>query len=125
MVIFGNDGFRSKFGEKYMTLEFLIAFAKSLATYHNKYLNNNPILIGRDTRITGNIIENIITGVLNYNGVNVVSAGIIPTPGLSSSLEGNNYSLGIMITASHDPPQNNGIKLFKRTIFLKSTLHLY
>ena len=113
MKIFGNDGFRSKFGEKYMTLEFLIAFAKSISNYHIKYLKSTPVIIGRDTRVTGNIIENLITGILNYNGVNVVSAGIIPTPGLSFSLKDNNYSLGIMITASHDVAQNNGIKLFK------------
>tara|TARA_Y100000590_G_scaffold101747_1_gene115582 strand:+ start:33165 stop:34484 length:1320 start_codon:yes stop_codon:yes gene_type:complete len=110
--VFGSDGFRSKFGEKYMTIEFIIAFARSISYFHIKNLNNVPVLIGRDTRISGNIIENLISGILNYNGIDVVSAGIMPTPGLSFSLKEDKYSLGIMITASHDKAQNNGIKLF-------------
>ena len=60
MEIFGSDGFRSKFGEKYMTIDFLIAFAKSISNYHAKYLKNTTVLIGRDTRVTGNIIEKLI-----------------------------------------------------------------
>lgn len=114
-VIFGSDGFRSKFGEKYMTFEFISAFANSISNYCIKNELNPPVLIGRDTRGSGIVIENAIASVLNYTGIDSRVVGIIPTPGLSSILENNKYSLGIMITASHDPAANNGIKLFSST----------
>src|SRR3989338_7454746 len=112
MKIFGDDGFRSTFGEKYMTLEFLLAFAGSVALYCRKKKTGAPVLIGRDTRDTGPVIENILTAVLSFGGVDTRCAGIIPTPALSSLLGMHAYSLGIMITASHDPANQNGIKLF-------------
>ena len=52
-----------------MTIEFIIAFARSISYFHIKNLNNVTVLIGRDTRISGNIIENLISGILNYNGI--------------------------------------------------------
>jgi len=112
MRIFGNDGFRSRFGDKYMTIGFLSAFANAVSNYLLKNKFDAPVLIGRDTRQSGIIIEKLITAIINYTGINTESAGIIPTPGLSSILQDGKYSLGIMITASHDPAQNNGIKLF-------------
>ena len=112
MLIFGNDGFRSKYGEKYMTLEFITAFSTSITKLYDTKLQKLPILIGRDTRNTGNIIQNIIISILNYYGIETVCVGVVPTPVLSSILSEGKYSLGIMITASHDPSENNGIKLF-------------
>ena len=61
MQIFGNDGFRSKYGEKYMTLDFMTAFTKAVSYIYNTKFNNEPILIARDTRFTGIVIQNIIT----------------------------------------------------------------
>ena len=112
MMIFGNDGFRSKYGEKYMTIEFINAFTKSLYYIHKKNYNREPILIGRDTRYSGKVIEDLITSTLNYYGIDTIVAGVIPTPTLSTLLLTGKYSIGIMITASHNKFDNNGIKLF-------------
>jgi|TARA_Y100000031_G_scaffold153748_1_gene199690 phosphoglucosamine mutase len=111
--IFGNDGFRSEFGKKYMTIDFLTAFSNALSYFLNNSNNNTyPVLIGRDTRESGKIIEKVISGVLNYFNINVILVGEIPTPGLSYLMSSGEYFLGIMITASHNPSSDNGIKLF-------------
>ncbi len=112
MPIFGDDGFRSKFGEGFMTQEFLTKFIISIA--HTQFIqeSDNPVLIARDTRQTGETISNLFSRLLNKAGINVVDLGILPTPGLSHALQHGNYSLGLMITASHNPAGDNGIKLF-------------
>ncbi len=112
MKIFGNDGFRSRFGHNYMTIEFLSAFSFGIIDYYRNKDYDLPILIGRDTRSSGLIIEKILVSIFNYGGINTVSAGIIPTPGLSFILKPELYSMGIMITASHNPYYDNGIKLY-------------
>ena len=112
MKIFGNDGFRSRFGHNYMTIEFLSAFGFGIIDYYKSKDYNLPILIGRDTRSSGMIIEKLLLSIFNYGGINTVSAGVIPTPGLSFILQSGKYVMGIMITASHNPHYDNGIKLY-------------
>ena len=117
MRIFGNDGFRSEFGKKYMTKKFLLAFANGIADYLSINSHAFPVLIGKDTRSSGNIIFDIVASTLCLRGVNIINAGIVPSPGLSAILNPNRYSLGIMITASHNPASDNGIKIFQNTGF--------
>jgi len=112
MKIFGNDGFRSRFGHNYMTIEFLSAFGFGIIDYYKNKNYDLPILIGRDTRSSGLLIEKLLVSIINYGGINTISAGIIPTPGLSFILKPELYSMGIMITASHNPHYDNGIKLY-------------
>jgi len=112
MKIFGNDGFRSRFGHKYMTIEFLSAFCFGIIDYYKNQDYVLPILIGKDTRSSGTTIEKLLLSIFNYGGINTVSGGVIPTPGLSFILRSELYSLGIMITASHNPHYDNGIKLY-------------
>ena len=109
MNIFGNDGFRCEFGSKFMTQDFITRFAHSITDVIN---NDKPILIARDTRGSGKIIENWISEVLIPSGYNIQMAGVLPTPGISHLLCNGDFSLGIMITASHNPFTDNGIKLF-------------
>lgn len=117
MQIFGSDGFRCKFGENFMTPNFICDFANAVGDFciNNELLN--PILIARDTRASGLIIEDLLSGVLHFKGIKVVLCGVIPTPGLSVAMELGEYSLGIMITASHNPYSDNGIKLFNAAGF--------
>jgi|ETNmetMinimDraft_2_1059921.scaffolds.fasta_scaffold04592_2 phosphoglucosamine mutase len=117
MKVFGNDGFRSKFGYKYMTIEFLSAFSFGIVDYYKNKDYDLPILIGRDTRSSGLIIEKLLVSIFNYGGINTVTAGIIPTPSLSFILKHELYSMGIMITASHNPYYDNGIKLYSNNGF--------
>ena len=114
--IFGDDGFRSKFGKGLMSKKNLEYFALSLSEYIFKNnLHKYPIIIARDTRLSGKYIEKLLTKIFILNGINVVQANILPTPGLSKLIELNKYACGIMITASHNPASDNGIKLFSKT----------
>ena len=112
MKIFGSDGFRSEFGTKYMTESFLSKFSKSFAEFCHEQQSLSSVVIGRDTRDSGNIIESIVSGVLSENGIDVTILGLISTPGLAYITKNSNFSYGIMITASHNPASDNGIKIF-------------
>ena len=110
--IFGDDGFRCKYGEKYLTKKFLINFSKSLAQHYKKKYKNPKCIIGIDTRDTGLKIYKIISKELLNLNIEVDFCGIIPSPGISYILKKFNFHFGIMITASHNSFEDNGIKLF-------------
>ena len=102
---FGTNGIRGVFDEDF-TLEFIHEMTLSVGTYFEK----GPILIGYDGRESSPLICKIITSSLNSIGIDCNVAGIIPTPCLEYAVKSLGYSGGIMITASHNPPQYNGIK---------------
>jgi len=102
---FGTNGIRGVFSEDF-TLEFIHDMTLALGTYFEK----GPILIGYDGRESSPIICKIITSTLNSIGIDCNVAGIVPTPCLEFAVKTLGYSGGIMITASHNPPQYNGIK---------------
>ncbi len=105
MPLFGTNGIRGVFG-KDLSLDFLVNITRSLAAYYKK----GPILIGRDGRNSNNIMFNIVTAVLNSDGLDTVDAGMLPTPCLQYATKRNEFNGGIMITASHNPPEYNGLK---------------
>jgi phosphomannomutase / phosphoglucomutase len=105
MPLFGTNGIRGVFG-KDLTLDFLVDVTQSLAAFYKE----GSILVGRDGRNSNNIMFNIVTAVLNSNGLNTVDAGIVPTPCLQYATKKNQYEGGVMITASHNPPEYNGVK---------------
>ena len=105
MPLFGTNGIRGVFG-KDLTLDFLVDVTHSLAAYYN----DGTILIGRDGRNSSHIVFNIVTAVLNSNGIDTVDAGILPTPCLQYATKKNKFKGGVMITASHNPPEYNGVK---------------
>jgi len=102
---FGTNGIRGIFSEDF-TLEFVHDMTLALGTYFEK----GPILIGYDGRESSPIICKIITSTLNSIGIDCKIAGLVPTPCLEYAVKSLGYSGGIMITASHNPPQYNGIK---------------
>jgi len=102
---FGTNGIRGVFSEDF-TLEFVHDMTLALGTYFGK----GPILIGYDGRESSPIICKIITSTLNSIGIDCKIAGLVPTPCLEYAVKSLGYSGGIMITASHNPPQYNGIK---------------
>lgn len=114
MKIFGSDGYRSKYGEKYLTDEYINRFAKSV-TKVKPLIGKKAILIARDTRKSGILIEKKIIKIFCKYGIDTFRAGIIPSPCVSSLLKSKKFSLGIMITASHNPAEDNGIKLFSKS----------
>ena len=103
---FGTNGIRGVFSED-LTLEFVHDMTLAIATYFKK----GPILIGYDGRESSPIIAKVVCSTLNYAGLDCNNAGLVPTPCLEYAVKKLGYFGGIMITASHNPPQYNGIKL--------------
>jgi len=106
--IFGTDGIRGRFNEE---ITYSLAYKVGYALGTNLE-NNNPILIGRDTRISGDILLHAITRGINASGKKFINLGICPTPAIPLLIKQENLSSGIMISASHNPPEYNGIKIF-------------
>ena len=102
---FGTNGIRGVFPDDF-NLEFIHDMTLSIGNYFEK----GPILIGYDGRDSSPLICKIITSTLNSIGINCNIAGLVPTPCLEYAVKSLGYSGGIMITASHNPPQYNGIK---------------
>jgi len=102
---FGTNGIRGVFDEDF-TLDFIHDMTLAIGTYFQK----GPILIGYDGRESSPIICKVVTSALNSIGIDCNVAGIVPTPCLEFAVKKLGYSGGIMITASHNPPQYNGIK---------------
>ncbi len=106
--IFGTDGIRGRFNEEITySLAYKVGYALG-STLDKK----NPILIGRDTRISGNILLQAITQGINDSGKQFINLGICPTPAIPFLIKHENLGSGIMISASHNPPEYNGIKIF-------------
>ena len=103
--IFGTDGIRGKFNEE---ITYSLAYKVGYALGSNLD-NNNPILIGRDTRVSGDILLQGLTKGINESGKEFINLGICPTPAIPCLIKQENLSSGIMISASHNPPEYNGI----------------
>jgi len=104
--LFGTNGVRGVFSEDF-TLEFVNELVMSLAAYFQK----GKILVGYDGRHSSPIIAKIVSSALNYSGLDCYMVGLVPTPCLEYATKKLGYDGGIMITASHNPTQYNGIKL--------------
>ncbi|MFB5630392.1 MAG: phosphoglucosamine mutase [Nitrosopumilaceae archaeon] len=102
---FGTNGIRGIFGQDF-TLEFIHDITLCIAEYFKK----GPILVGYDGRDTSPIIAKIVCSTLNFAGLNCNNAGLNPTPCIEYATKKLGYSGAIIITASHNPPQYNGIK---------------
>ena len=108
--IFGTDGIRGRFNEDItFSLAYKVGYALGLTLE-----KNNPILIGRDTRISGDILLKAITTGINASGKKFINLGICPTPAIPFLIQQEKLSGGIMISASHNPPEYNGIKIFNK-----------
>lgn len=103
--LFGTNGVRGIYGRE-LTLPLVIDLTYSLATY----FKTGPIVVGFDGRNSSPILSNIVSAVLNSGGLDVMMAGQIPTPCLQFAAKTKKLRGGIMITASHNPPEYNGIK---------------
>lgn len=111
MELFGTDGVRGKAGS---FLDSFLAMRLAMAAgiyFKDKSLTNN-ILVGKDTRRSGYMIENAIVSGLTSIGYNVIQIGPMPTPAIAFLTEDMRCDAGIMISASHNPYYDNGIKFF-------------
>ena len=106
--IFGTDGIRGVFNKEInYSLAYKVGYALGLILE-----NKNPILIGRDTRVSGDTLLQAITAGINASGKKFINVGICPTPAIPFLIREKKFSSGIMISASHNPPEYNGIKIF-------------
>ncbi|WOO39823.1 phosphoglucosamine mutase [Rubellicoccus peritrichatus] len=111
---FGTDGIRGAVGGDLMNVDFLRRVGYALADFLIKHNHAKPVtaVIGRDTRASGEAFEKAICEGLCVAGVHVIRLGVVPTPAVSMSTRDLRADLGIVLTASHNPSSDNGLKLF-------------
>ena len=114
MTLFGTDGIRGTAGEYPMTPEFTCSLGRVLAQNLLKQSPNPLVLTAKDTRSSGHSLEMALITGLSSQGVLVESLGVMPTPGLAYTVSQTPAQAGIILTASHNPACDNGIKLFDK-----------
>ena len=111
--LFGTDGVRGKANIHPMTAEMALKIGAAAGRYfRNDGSNGHRVVIGKDTRLSGYMFENALTAGLTSTGMNVLLLGPIPTPAVGLLTTSMRAGVGIMISASHNPHHDNGIKFF-------------
>ena len=114
-MIFGTDGIRDIGGSGLLSCDSVDRVGTAILRYLQKKGVSQPcVLLGRDTRESGPEIESLLTRSLQRGGVQTLHAGVVPTPAISVLLAQGYADLGLMISASHNPFGDNGIKLFQQ-----------
>jgi phosphoglucosamine mutase len=109
---FGTDGIRGKVGEAPITPDFVLRLAHAVGRVLKRTEERPTVLIGKDTRISGYMLESALESGFNSAGVDVVLLGPLPTPGVAYLTRAQRASLGVVISASHNAYPDNGIKFF-------------
>jgi len=112
MKLFGTDGIRGKANHYPMTGDIAYEVGRAAAYVLGKKNGRNKILIGKDTRLSGYMLESALTSGICSMGMNVVLVGPMPTPGIAFVTRSLRVDAGIVISASHNPYDDNGIKFF-------------
>ncbi|MGN6346741.1 MAG: phosphoglucosamine mutase [Candidatus Nitrosocosmicus sp.] len=108
--LFGTNGIRGVYGNDLST-EFIIDVSYAIGSFFNK----GPIVLGHDGRVSSFAISKIVGSVMMSLGIDVYNMGLTPTPCLQFTVKNSNFEGGIMITASHNPPEYNGLKPISRS----------
>ncbi|MEK7486654.1 MAG: phosphoglucosamine mutase [Planctomycetota bacterium] len=113
MSLFGTDGIRDRAFTHLLSLENLFQIGQGIALFLKKHTSSSlpRLLIARDTRYSGPLIQSQLVCGLLAQGIRVIDGGVLPTPALSVLTHYYQADLGIMISASHNPAEDNGIKL--------------
>jgi phosphoglucosamine mutase len=109
---FGTDGIRGEVGQHPITPDFVLKLAHAVGRVLKQTEPRPTVLIGKDTRISGYMLESALESGFNSAGVNVVLLGPLPTPGVAYLTRAQRASLGVVISASHNAFADNGIKFF-------------
>ena len=111
--IFGTDGIRGRANTPPMTADMALRLGAAAGRYFRRTgANRHRVVIGKDTRLSGYMLENALTAGLTSTGMNVLLLGPVPTPAVGFLTHSMRADLGIMISASHNPHHDNGIKFF-------------
>ncbi len=112
-IEFGTDGIRGIAGSYPLDPATVLIIGRAIGMWLRQQSGDLPrVLIGRDTRVSGNMILHTLAGGLLAEGIDAVSTGVISTPGIAHLTRQGKFALGIVISASHNPFEQNGIKLF-------------
>ena len=109
---FGTDGIRGTVGQPPITPDFVLRLAHAVGRVLKRTESRPTVLIGKDTRISGYMLESALESGFNSAGVDVVLLGPLPTPGVAYLTRAQRASLGVVISASHNAYPDNGIKFF-------------
>ncbi|MCT4332320.1 phosphoglucosamine mutase [Paracoccus sp. YLB-12] len=111
--LFGTDGVRGRANSHPMTAEMALRLGAAAGRFFRRDgRNRHRVVIGKDTRLSGYMLENALTAGLTSTGMNVLLLGPVPTPAVGYLTRSMRADLGIMISASHNPAEDNGIKFF-------------
>ena len=111
--LFGTDGVRGEANSDPMTAEMALRLGAAAGRFFRRDgRNGHRVVIGKDTRLSGYMIENALTAGLTSTGMNVLLLGPVPTPAVGFLTRSMRADVGIMISASHNPAKDNGIKFF-------------
>ena len=113
MKLFGTDGVRGNAGE-FLDAMTAMKLAMAAGIFFRKQSYTNKILVGKDTRRSGYMIENALVSGLTAVGYDVIQIGPMPTPAIAYLTESMRCDAGIMLSASHNPYWDNGIKFFDK-----------
>ena len=109
---FGTDGIRGTVGQGPITADFMLRLGHAVGQVLRREARRPTVLIGKDTRISGYMIESALEAGFASAGVDVLLSGPLPTPGVAYLTRALRLDLGVVISASHNPFQDNGIKFF-------------
>ncbi len=109
---FGTDGIRGKANEAPVTAEIALAVAKAAGAHFQRGEHRHTVVIGKDTRLSGYLLEPALTAGFISVGMDVILLGPLPTPAVGMLTRSMRADMGVMISASHNPYEDNGIKLF-------------
>lgn len=109
---FGTDGIRGTVGQAPITPDFVLRLAHAVGRVLKRSEARPTVLIGKDTRISGYMLESALESGFNSAGADVVLLGPLPTPGVAYLTRAQRADLGVVISASHNPYPDNGIKFF-------------
>ncbi|WP_163847826.1 phosphoglucosamine mutase [Pseudooceanicola aestuarii] len=110
--LFGTDGVRGRANSWPMTAENALNLAAAAGRYFRRDKQEHRVVIGKDTRLSGYMLENALTAGFTSTGMNVFLLGPVPTPAIGYLTHSLRADIGVMISASHNPAADNGIKFF-------------
>ena len=112
--LFGTDGVRGVANQE-LTCELAMDIGRATGTVLNKFYHHKPVfIIAKDTRISSDMLENALAAGICSVGADVILLGVVPTPGVATLVKKYNADAGFMISASHNPMEYNGIKIFNK-----------
>ena len=110
--LFGTDGIRGRTNEGIITAEIAMKVGQAAGTYFLRGGHRHRVVIGKDTRLSGYMVESALVAGFTSVGMDVIMTGPLPTPAIALLTREMRADLGVMISASHNPFEDNGIKLF-------------